>query len=127
MPVKNQIDLENNLIVRTVSGRLTTAEVLNAFNGSLNDKNFVKDMHVIWDVSKADVRQVSADAINTIVEHIKAHLNNRGSNYKIAIVAPEDLNFGISRMFATYGSDLPVSIGIHRDIDDAYRWLEIIK
>lgn len=127
MPIKNQIDSEHNLIIRTVSGTLTTPEILNAFNDSLDDKDFVKDMHVIWDISNAEMHQVTVDAMNTIVEHIKTHLNNRGSKYKIAIIAPEDLNFGLSRMFATYGSDLPVSIGIHRDINDAYRWLEIIK
>ena len=127
MPIKYQIDSEHNLIIRTVSGTLTSSDVLNVLNESLDDKDFVKDMHAIWDISNAEIHQITVDTIKTIVEHIKTHLNNRGSKYKIAIVAPEDLNFGISRMFATYGSDLPVSIGIHRDIDDAYRWLEIIK
>ena len=127
MPIKYKIDSEHNLIIRTVSGTLTSSDVLNVLNESLDDKDFVKDMHAIWDISNAEIHQITVDTMNTIVEHIKTHLNNRGSKYKIAIVAPEDLNFGISRMFATYGSDLPVSIGIHRDIDDAYRWLEIIK
>lgn len=127
MPIRNEIDTEKNLIIRTVSGTLTSAEVLNAFNDSLGDKSFVKDMHVIWDISNAEMHQITVDAMNTVVEHIKTHLNNRGSKYKIAIIATEDLNFGISRMFATYGGDLPLPIGIYRDINEAYRWLEIIR
>lgn len=127
MPIETQIFPKNNLMIRTVSGVLTIQDVLSAIDNIQTDKNFIKDMHAIWDFSNANLSQGTVDEISKIIECLKINLNSRGSKYKIAIVAPEDLNYGLSRMFEAYGGELPLPIGIHRNIDDAYHWLEIIK
>ena len=127
MPIKTQIIPDKNLMIRTASGTLTIPDVLNTINNVLTDENFIKDMHAIWDFSNATFHQGTTEEISKVIEHLKKSLNSRGSNYKIAIVAPEDLNYGISRIFAAYGSELPLPIGIYRTIDDAYHWLEIQK
>ncbi len=124
MAINNQIDSENNLIVRTILGELTMSDILDAINDSLADEEFSKDMHVIWNFNDADVSNQTTDDILEIIGHIKNSMDKRGSHYKIALVAPEDLSFGISRIFAGYGSELPLSIGVHRTIDDAYKWIK---
>ena len=127
MTVNNQIDLENNLIVRTISGELTLPDILAAFNDSLTDEDFSKDMNVIWNFNDADISVGTTDEILEIIDYIKNSMDKRGSDYKIALVAPEELSFGLSRMFASYGSELPLSIGVHRSIDDAYGWIKTEK
>ena len=95
-----------------------------AFDESLLHPDFKANMHVIWDLSVADVGEVSADQLMEIVEYIRSNIDERGADYKIVLVAPVDLSFGISRMFESYGNDLPVSIHIHRNIDEAFNWIE---
>lgn len=123
MAISSQIDSENNLIVRTITDKLSMQEILDSFNASLADKAFNKDMHVIWDLRNANISELSSEEIIKVVEFIQSSTAERGSEYKIALVASEDSNFGISRMFATYGQELPLSIGVYRDIDEAYDWV----
>jgi len=42
---------------------------------------------------------------------------------KIAIIAPKDLSFGMSRVFAAQMQHLPSSYHVFRDEDEAFAWL----
>ena len=124
MPIISKIDIEANTILRSVIGELTKDAVTQAFSESLMHPDFSENMNVIWDMTKADLNALSADHLIGIVDHISTHIKSRGSDYKIAIVAPKDINFGISRMFKSYGGELPISINILRNIDEAFNWID---
>lgn len=123
MPVVSRIDKTHNTIIRTVTGGLTVSDIAHAFSESLSDPDFRKDMHVVWDLSEADVSQISSKQLVEAVEYIGAHTGSRGADYKIAIVASKDINFAVSRMFEGYGSSLPVSINVFRSREDALAWI----
>lgn len=123
MSIETKINTELNTIIRSVVGELTLDDVTQAFTDSLSRPDFKENMHVIWDITEGDLKKLSANHLITIVEHIRNNINSRGATYKISIVAPEDFNFGISRMFEAYGNDLPVSINIHRNINEAFDWI----
>ena len=123
MPVNSKVNTELNIIVRTVTGELASDDVSQAISESLLDPDFKENMHVIWDLTQADVNKISTEQLLYVVEYIRSKIDSRGANYKIAIVAEMDLSYGISKMFEGYGGDLPVSIHVYRNIDEAYQWI----
>ena len=120
MSISNKISKEKNVIVRTVVGELIGADMTSAFNKSISHPDFKKNMHVIWDLTKADISEASIDQIMNVVRYIADNIDDRGEDYKIIVVAPIDISFGISRMFGSYGGQLPVSIHIVRILDEAF-------
>lgn len=124
MTVASRIDKQSNTIIRTVTGALTVADLVAAFEASLSDPDFKKDMHVIWDLSEADISQIPSAKLLDAVEYIGAHADTRGTAYRIAIVAPADINFAVSRMFEGYGSGmLPLAINVFRNRERAFEWI----
>ena len=124
MPIKSKINKEQNVIIRTVIGELVGSDMTVAFEYSLLDPDFKKNMHVIWDLTEADISKASTDQIMNVVQFIGNNIDDRGADYKIALVAPVDISFGISRMLGSYGGDLPISIHIVRTLGDAYSWID---
>lgn len=121
MPINSEVNKDLNVITRTVTGELTGVDMTGAFTESLSDSDFIKNMHVIWDLTKADVSKTSADQLMNVVQYIGDNIDDRGANYKLVVVAPIDISFGISRMFGSYGGDLSVSIHTVRQLDEAYK------
>jgi len=124
MSIDTKVDQKSNTIIRTVTGKLTVADVKQAFAASLSHPDFKTNMHVIWDLNQADGSNLSTNQLIEVVEYIRNNSNVRGANYKIILVAPADLSFGLSRMFEGYGNNLPEPIHVLRNMDEAYRWIE---
>ena len=124
MPINSVINKDLNVIIRTVKGELTGVDMTSAFTESLSDSDFNKNMHVIWDLTEADISKVSADQLIEIVMYIHDNIGDRGADYKIIIVAPIDIIIGKSRIFEGYGTDLPISIHILRELQDAYKLIK---
>lgn len=120
MSLKYQVDPEVNAIIRTVNGELSVSDVIKAHDASLSYSGFKKGMHVIWDLRNADVSKWNQDDFIKLANHIRNNIDKRGDEYKLILVASEDLGFGLSRMFEGYGCKLPLSIEVLRSMDAAY-------
>ena len=123
MGVNSEILSEMHTVLRTVSGKLNPADIKNAVAETLKNPGFEKGMHAIWDLSDANIRDINTDELLEVVEYIQKNGEQRGKNYKIAIVASGDLAFGLSRMFEGYGNELPLSIHVHKTLNAAYEWI----
>ena len=124
MSIDSRVNQKSNTIIRTVTGKLTVADIKQAFADSLSHPDFKTNMHVIWDFNQADGSKLSTEQLIEVVEYIRSNSDIRGADYKIILVAPVDLSFGLSRIFEGYGNNLPESIHVVRNITEAYRWIE---
>ena len=102
---------------------MRASEINEEFDKTLAYPDFKKNMNVIWDMTKANVRAASTDEVLDIVAHIGDNIANRGAGYKIAIVASSEMSFIMSKMFETYGEKLPVSIHVFNVLEDAIKWM----
>jgi len=124
MSIESTIKQDLNTILRTVTGELVLSDLKQALTESILHPDFKTNMHAIWDLTDADISKWSKTELIEAVEFIRSSSESRGDNYKIVIVAPEDLSFGISRMFEAFGDELPISIRVLRNIEEAYQYLE---
>ena len=91
----------------------------------LRDPAFRPGMSVLWDLRNANLARVfpTEDAWR-FADALEKRLEQRGTGYRMAIVANSDLEFGIARQYEAVTERLPFTSRVFRDYDDAWRWLQ---
>ncbi len=124
MPVETVIDIEKNLVIHTINGGFGLVDIEPAWRGMLVDPKFQAGMNVLWDFRQGtQTSSFSADDMRHIVSMTAEHIKQRGAEYKLALLAPRDLYFGLSRMFEAYGDEIPIEIHAFRSMQEALDWL----
>ena len=127
VPIVHRVDHDHRVVLARAYGVLTDEDVF-AFQYSVWSQpevtgyNELGDMTHVTDIAIPSIHRVRDLAI-TAVEMDTAEATSR-----FAIVAPEDLGFGLGRMFQAYrelekGSRKEV--GVFRTLGEAFRWLNI--
>lgn len=124
MPVKTVIDTERNIVLHSIEGSFGLEDIEPAWRTMLVDPEFHAGMNVLWNFGQGiQSSQFSTDDMRRIVTMTAAHIKQRGADYKLALLAPLDLYFGLSRMFEAYGDEIPIQIHAFRSMDEALDWL----
>ncbi|RLA16793.1 MAG: hypothetical protein DRQ60_03615 [Gammaproteobacteria bacterium] len=93
-------------------------QVMKDINAS-ND--FPPDVRTIWDFREADFTSIDSKFEWNIIS-IKKKYPGR-SNARLAIIANNDLSFGMSRMYAGLAGDFPQNIRVFRGLSEAEEWM----
>ena len=123
MPIRVSIDRQRGLITTVISGAITPADLVAAYERIFADPDFRPGLDSLWDMRDARLAAFTTEHIRQTSEYILSQAARRGSGYKSALVASADLQFGLARMYEVFTERLPAEVGVFRDIDDALRWL----
>ncbi|HUL29981.1 MAG TPA: hypothetical protein VLZ03_05950 [Thermodesulfobacteriota bacterium] len=121
MPIETTRDQERNLTVHVVTGPVSEQEMY----GTLEE--FYKrepTALLLWDLSKADLSWVTPNMLQRFVRKaVKLGARRRGG--RTAVVAPEDLQYGLGRMTEAFveSESAPFSFHVFRSRQDALSWL----
>jgi len=120
------IDLSRNdarrRFIATVHGTLTFQEAL----------NFIRTVRVgeyqcyalLFDMSAATF-DLSSDQVRSLAESIGSDLDRIGARGKTAVVACDDLTFGMLRMFDAHVAHVGVmTLSVFRTVTEAVTWLD---
>lgn len=77
----------------------------------------------LWDLRGCS-SDLNYEKLQKITSYIALHYDSSWSHTYTAIVADEDLIYGLSRMYEMMTDDLPTITRIFRNIDDAQKWLK---
>ena len=80
-------------------------------------------MNVLWDLTNASLADANVHDIHEIIKFVKYHIDKRGTNFKLAIVANSKLEFGLSRVYEAYSDPLPFAKGVFYDMQEAIKWI----
>ena len=110
-----------DLTVVAVEGAVTADQVRDQIIGFLTDS---PTRFVIWDIRNGTLARLTTSDIRTLVEKGAPHAHRR-SGGRTAIVSPNDLDYGLSRMFETVAElqHVPFEIHVFRNMDEAESWL----
>ena len=114
-------DPERQLTVFNCSGELTRTELYNAIISFLKE---TPTQYELWDFTNARFPTVSKEDLrDSAFLGRKYGSNKRGG--KNAIVAPENLEYGLSRMFKMMAEivEVPFEVRVFRSLDEATLWL----
>jgi hypothetical protein len=128
MPIAHRVDHERKVVIERAYGVLTDEDVFNFQHTVWSDPavagyNELADMTHVSKIALPSIHRVRDLAIKAV------EMDRSGETSRFAIVAPEDLGFGLGRMFQAYrelekGSRKEV--GVFRTLDEAFKWLDIL-
>ncbi len=117
MPATYRLDQERRLVVFTLAGVVTAAE-LDAVRARIRaDPGFDPSFSVLADASALNPAALTGEVVRA---RAAAPPPNR---MRVAIVAPADAVFGIARMYQMMVEGNGNPIGVFRATDEAMAWL----
>lgn len=127
MPIAHRVDHERKVVIERAYGVLTDEDVFNFQHTVWSDPavagyNELADMTHVSEIALPSIHRVRDLAMKAV------EMDSSSATSRFAIVAPEDLGFGLGRMFQAYremekGSTKEV--GVFRTLADACEWLGI--
>ncbi len=103
----------------TVRGALEEDEMLEFSRTLLDDTDIPVGSVALVDFREVDLENVSSEGVHKV-----AHMfRNDVRNTRLAFVAPDELAYGLSRMYEAIRQDSAIEIQVFRDLDQAREWL----
>lgn len=124
MPITFSMIHDGGYLEIKLKGQISDSELLSAYKSYFNSGNWVPGSNDLTDVSEADLAYLSNDAIRALADFISSLYNENDSTpMKTAIYAPQDLSFGLSRMYEALIFGTAQDIEIFKDREMAIQWL----
>lgn len=118
------IDPKGKLLVVTIDGPVDFNRVRDVFFECLKQSFFSKNMNSIVDIRNTSF-EVKPNDIGRLIDLFEAYKTQRGSGFKMAILATQDFAFGLARVFSARTLHIPIDVGVFRRESDAMDWLSL--
>ena len=122
MPMSYTIDQARNLVVTVALGALGDADIMQHKAALRDDPRVTPDMKELSDVRGIERLDVTEVGIRQMTRFDRDAGASVGGN-TLAIVATEDVIFGMARMYEMLTEEHVRTVQVFRDIDEATRWL----
>ncbi len=116
------IDIPNHYVHVTANGPLDKQQVFEIFGCFLDDADFKPGMDLLADLRQAEIRS-GLEAITELIDHVKRHREQRGSNYRVALVVAHGFQETMAQLYRIYSRSLPTTSAIFHTLTDAKEWL----
>jgi hypothetical protein len=103
-------------------GKVTSHHIIQSREAFLADPDYAVGMSFLVDLSGASLESLTLDELRRVGDHGR-NIDERLGNHCTAIVAPRDLEYGVSRMFEILGERPNLRLQVFRDRGEALAWL----
>jgi len=104
-----------------LSGTLLPSDLTRMVGELWADTAYAAASHAIWDFSDCETHYHFDDIFN-LFSFVREHKESRGPS-TVAVVAPRDLEFGMTRMYASLSESLVPRIRVFRTRAEARAWI----
>ncbi|MFH1852758.1 MAG: hypothetical protein ABIA75_10465 [Candidatus Neomarinimicrobiota bacterium] len=126
MPVTTSFNKDQGFIYHLLTGDITQKEIITAFDNSQTYPDLAADTHVIWEFQNVRLPKLSETIshVKAIANYVKNSQSLKRTGFKVALVADNDLVFGMSRMYQSVATFLPVQFMVFRKYEAAENWVQ---
>lgn len=124
MTVSTEVDVVRNLIIHHFSDSVSLPELTKTIENTLSNPNYKVGMNAIWMCDNGTKINVNSSDVQSIGDFARQAFDEKGNKYKLALVANEDLAYGMLRVYEGWCNDRPISINTFRSFDDALTWVD---
>lgn len=122
MPIDIRHDQEKKILYVTIRDQICQNEFADTLERITNSDNYPPDVAILWDARSVNMPVADKQFVSNLVEIRKRYPERKKS--KIAIIAPSDFTFGMSRMYEMLSGGLPKNIMVFRDFMKGEQWLQ---
>lgn len=115
-----EINTHERLLTIDLVGPVTTTTIIELVRRARNDSRYSTRMKVFFDVSRCDLSSISTAQIRQLI----SLASEANSTSKVAIYAPDDLAYGMARIYVSEASlkrERPRQV--FKDYHSATKWL----
>jgi hypothetical protein len=126
MPVKSEIDVKNNVIIRKVIGELTIEDIKAELAATPQLAGFKPDMGAVWDLSEGTNANFDTNELEKLAQFVELWSHGRVlTKYRSAVFAPRDIDYGVARIYQAYIEIHLVrfEFSVFRELNQAIRWV----
>lgn len=127
MPVTFSTNHEDGYFVSKFKETISVEELLHNYRDYFLGGEWIPGLNELVDMSDADMREITTEGTERIVALYESLLKtHKILSVKTAVYAPEDLPFGISRMYSMIAeiSESPENVAVFRNFLEAKEWLK---
>ena len=122
MPVISTINTQPHVLEHRCRGTLQAQDIIEAFDAAIDLPGFERGMPVLWDMRDARI-DASPEEMRSLITHVGLMRGNRGTGYRLAIVAQDAVLIVLADIFKALSSPLSFQVRIFRDIKEARSWI----
>lgn len=125
MPVNFHFRAEHNLLICVHTGKVDDDEFLESYTSLFYSDRFVPTMNLIVDLSRADSSERSQFALQSFALTAKMRLQENKTKPMVAVIAPQDVSFGLARMYESLAALVSWNFCVFRTAGQALSWLAL--
>lgn len=123
MSIHSQSFPDDDLIVVTHIGLIPDDEFLGFYNAFFTGGALRPSMNLLVDLRQADSSPRSSEVLRHLAGSLRRLPVEIAPGTKVAVVAPEDLAYGLARMYGTLADAVSWEFSVFRSMKDARKWL----
>jgi hypothetical protein len=121
MPVTYSI--QGSLLKIELVGAYEPDDIITTFMAAINDPQCPRPAKLMVDVSRSEqLASAPVADIRRVAEYLGPFSDRIGG--RVALVAPSDVHFGLTRLGSVYSEGVGVNAEVFRDTDSAVAWLD---
>jgi hypothetical protein len=121
VPVRHEIDIERGLARVLYEGRCTVQELAATSEALLRDPDYQHVTRQLADLSACTAFDVPAEELRDLAHHVS--VADQRAAVRLAVVAPQEVMFGMARLYAAHREPSPMEVRVFRDRAEALAWL----
>lgn len=122
MPIEQKYDHNKKILFVTVIGQITPDEFASAFQKIVSSNQYPPNVDALWDMQQADFKEINEGMFREIIKIRKQYPER--SNYSLAIIATDDLAYGMARMYGLLsGLQLSRKYMVFKDPSEGEQWI----
>lgn len=124
MPIQYQIDPARRRVYLTLSETITDGDLFAAYERLYADPAHRVGMDELTDCRAVERVEATTAGLVALAAATARMLDGAAQAWRVAIVAPSDVVFGMARMYEAFRSESPEQVRVFRDRAAAEAWLE---
>jgi len=125
MPIKFDINPDKSLVVVVHEGVVLDKEFMSTYQALYRHDRFDYSYNLLVDLRRADSSARSTNALKGFASFIQNQYANIKSHPKVAVIATENISFGLARMYEAFSESVPWDFKVFREASGALEWLEL--
>ncbi len=123
MPIRFDINPDKSLVVVVHEGVVLDDEFLSTYQALFGHDRFDYSYNILVDLRQADSSTRSTNALKGFAGFIRNQYANITAQPQVAVVATENISFGLARMYEAFSDSVPWDFKVFRDVSEALVWL----
>ena len=123
MPISYHIEKDAGRVVLEFRGTITDRELFATYEALYADPSHRVGLDELTDCREVERVDVTTGALVALAASTARLLDGKQQTWRVAIVAPSDVVFGMARMYEAFRAESPEQVQVFRDRAAAEAWL----